>query len=94
MHPKPVPAQGTQSYGRVMASRDVFKEIRMSQKHPTIRKWGMPGTKYRLKKKTREIVVSTPAGKKLGAHASRNTLHGSRPNLYDCVRTAVLCRPA
>ena len=31
--------------------------------------------------------------KKLWAHATLDPLHGSRPNLDDCVRTAFLCRP-
>ena len=54
---------------------------------------GYPVQNNASKKKTREMASSTPTEKNLKAHATSDTLHGSPPNLDDCVRRAFLCQP-
>ena len=80
---KAVPAQGACSYGNPCRfQRDTYDKH--DRKTPTYAK---DDTKKRLTKKTRGIAVPTPAKQKRfiqrfhSAHATRDTLHGSRPEL-------------
>ena len=75
MPPKLVPAQGTQSCGKPCCfRRDRYYD---EQKNNILKNGGsLVDTKLRLKKKTRDTVLSTPAEKK--ALSARHTRHTAR----------------